>query len=234
MLHNKLLTRSSCWCEMLVRGQVSLELGAERFISSSGHADFIEDGENREFFWLCWVTCNQVNARLVVLVSDALPWNLFFLVLRLFHREHVVVELPLQLFICKVDAKLFKRVELENFETEDIQNTSESLFLGFLWVVAIQKRDVQFLANEIEHPLENELGERVSTKCSRVWCVGHVHWFSHRLGVLLGEETFHIGSVFDTKVVSKLGGEFCCLFVEFAFSSFGFVESNITQTKNSD
>lgn len=75
----------------------------------------------------------------------------------------MVVELPLQLLISEVDTKLFKRVELENFETEDIENTSESLLLGLLWVVAIQKRDVQFLANEIEHPFENEFGERVST-----------------------------------------------------------------------
>lgn len=47
------------------------------------------------------------------------------LVLLLLQNEHVMIEELLKLFIGDVDAKLFKRVELENLKACDVQDTDE-------------------------------------------------------------------------------------------------------------
>ena len=44
----------------------------------------------------------------------------FFFVFFLFKNKHVMVEELLKLFICEVNAKLFKSVEFENFKTSNI------------------------------------------------------------------------------------------------------------------
>ena len=56
---------------------------------------------------------------------DKLPLDTFAFVLFLFEDEHGVVEELLQLLVGVVDAQLLERVDLENFETGDVENTDE-------------------------------------------------------------------------------------------------------------
>ena len=58
----------------------------------------------------------------------------FFLVFFLFQNEHMMVEKLLKLFICEVDAKLFKSIEFENFKTSNIKNTNEEV----TWEISCQ------------------------------------------------------------------------------------------------
>ena len=53
-------------------------------------------------------------------------WFTFFFIFFLFQNEHVMVEELLKLFICVIDTKLFKSVEVENFKTSNI------LIFGFI------------------------------------------------------------------------------------------------------
>ena len=57
---------------------------------------------------------------LVIFERDALPLDALLLILFLLKREHVLIELLLKLFICVVDAQLFKRILCEDLETKDI------------------------------------------------------------------------------------------------------------------
>lgn len=62
---------------------------------------------------------NEVNARLQVQAKiNEVPFNSFSLVLLLLQDEHCVIKELLQLFICVVDAQLFKRVQLQKSAKE--------------------------------------------------------------------------------------------------------------------
>lgn len=65
-------------------------------------------------------------AHLVINELDGGPVDLFSLILGLFHLEHVLVEVLLQLFVCEVDAKLLKIVDFELLESIDVQHTHHS------------------------------------------------------------------------------------------------------------
>ena len=51
----------------------------------------------------------------------------------------MVVELPLELFVCEIDAKLLEGIELENLETEDIKDTGETVLFVFLEIVSVEE-----------------------------------------------------------------------------------------------
>jgi len=74
----------------------------------------------------------------------------------LLELEHVVVKELLEIFVGKVNAKLFKAVHFEDFETSNIQNTNESSS-PFLC-----KNLVDSLDNPQEHPKNNLLSESSS------------------------------------------------------------------------
>lgn len=56
---------------------------------------------------------------------NELPMDTLSLVFLLFKNEHVMIEELLKLFVGDVDAKLFKRVQHENFKAGNIQYTNE-------------------------------------------------------------------------------------------------------------
>ena len=51
----------------------------------------------------------------------------------------MVVELPLELFICEIYAKLLEGIELEHLETEDIEDTGETVLFVFLEIVSVEE-----------------------------------------------------------------------------------------------
>ena len=52
------------------------------------------------------------------------PSDAFFCVQLLLQCEHMGIEVLLQLLICKVDAQLFERVELEYLKSIDVQDAN--------------------------------------------------------------------------------------------------------------
>ena len=58
---------------------------------------------------------------------DHNPLDTFTLVLFLLQDKHMMVEELLQLLVGKVDTQLLKGIELENFETGNIENTNEEI-----------------------------------------------------------------------------------------------------------
>merc|ERR1719400_484662 len=66
----------------------------------------------------------QVHAKVHHLPLNPLPD-----ILLLLEDEHVVVEELLELLVTEIDTNLLKSVELENFETSDIEDTDEVDFL---------------------------------------------------------------------------------------------------------
>jgi len=75
--------------------------------------------------WLSWIL-NHIDRVLVVLEGDARPLDTLCLVLLLLQREHMLIELLLQLFVGVVNAELFERILSEHLEAEDIEQTNES------------------------------------------------------------------------------------------------------------
>ena len=79
------------------------------------HALFFEEGHNTK--WLL----DEIEGGLKIHTEiDHDPFDTFLLIFFLFKNEHVMVEELLKLFVCEVDAELFKSIEFENFETSNI------------------------------------------------------------------------------------------------------------------
>jgi hypothetical protein len=77
-----------------------------------GDTDFFERSED---------VVDQGDGHGTILVNNHLgPWDFFTSVFFLFEGEHVVVEELLETFVGKVNADLFERVLLEDFETGNI------------------------------------------------------------------------------------------------------------------
>ena len=117
---------------------------------------------------------NKINSWLQIEAKvDKLPFDAFALVLFLLKDEHLrkiqlvslcrhfknyyyrVVEQLLQFLVSIIDAQLLKAVELEDFETGDIQDTNEA---GTLTLGAV-KRSVDTGHNPLEKPFESGFGK---------------------------------------------------------------------------
>ena len=100
---------------------VLVELLLEGGVGSLGeHTFFFENGEDTHWLFDQVKSSGQIHTEI-----DSFPVNTFLLVGFLFEDEHVVVEELLELLIGVVDAKLFEGVEIENFETSNIEDTNE-------------------------------------------------------------------------------------------------------------
>ena len=92
---------------------------------------------------------------------DHNPLDTFTLVLFLLKDKHVVIEELLETLVGVVDAKLLESVEVENFETGNIEHTTEET----LWQISTQGA-VDNLDQVIEETTEGSLsngGEGVVT-----------------------------------------------------------------------
>ena len=120
---------------------------------------------------------NKINSWLQIEAKvDKLPFDAFALVLLLLKDEHLkgkikslvslcrlfslnyyyrVVEQLLQFLVSIIDAQLLKAVELEDFETGDIQDTNEA---GTLTLGAV-KRSIDAGHNPLEKPFESGFGK---------------------------------------------------------------------------
>ena len=86
------------------------------------HTFFFEEGEDTKRLF------DKIEGSLKIHTEvDEFPVNTFLLVFFLFKNEHVVVEELLETFVSVVDAQLFEGVEVENFETSNIQDTDEEV-----------------------------------------------------------------------------------------------------------
>ena len=106
MHNNKLFTSFSSLLEVLIWRQIVLIFRSKCFVSSVCHTNFIKNREKRKSFG----SSNQINTCLVIFIGNALPWDLFFFVLRLLHGKHVIVELPLKFFVSEINTELFERI----------------------------------------------------------------------------------------------------------------------------
>jgi hypothetical protein len=66
---------------------------------------------------------------LIVLELYVLPGDVLLNIFVLLHLEHLLVENLLQFLIGVVDAQLFKRILLEYFESENVQQPDKHQFL---------------------------------------------------------------------------------------------------------
>ena len=86
------------------------------------HALFFKEGHNTK--WLL----DKIEGGLKIHTEiDHDPFDTFLLVFFLFKNEHVMVEELLETFVGVIDAQLFKSVEIENFETGNIEHTTEEV-----------------------------------------------------------------------------------------------------------
>jgi hypothetical protein len=101
---------------------------------------------------------NQFENILVVRERNELSHDSFLLLLLLFQLENISVELLLQSFVRVVDANLFKTVDLECFETKNIQHSNgcslSSLFLG-----VVLKSGINPFNDKVESRTVNGLDE---------------------------------------------------------------------------
>mmetsp|Transcript_8570 Transcript_8570/g.15071 ORF Transcript_8570/g.15071 Transcript_8570/m.15071 type:complete len:220 (-) Transcript_8570:70-729(-) len=98
------------------------------FVRSLGNdALFVKQQQNTDGLHF-----NQVEYLLVVDKLNVLKLDALLGVECLFLLESSAVELLLQLFVGKIDAQLFKRVVLKNFETKDIEDAHEAAPFGSL------------------------------------------------------------------------------------------------------
>jgi len=86
------------------------------------HAYLVEQREQS-----CRLLLYKVHARLVVLKLNVCAVDPFGRVVLLLRNEDSVVEERLRLLVRIVDAELLKTVNLEDLETEDVQNSDEVL-----------------------------------------------------------------------------------------------------------
>merc|ERR1712227_520654 len=84
------------------------------------HTFFFKDGHDTKWFFNQFDCSSQIHTEI-----NHFPFDTFFFIFFLFKNKHVVVEELLKLFICEVDAKLFKSIEFENFETSNIEDANE-------------------------------------------------------------------------------------------------------------
>uniref|UniRef100_A0A915KMT5 Uncharacterized protein n=1 Tax=Romanomermis culicivorax TaxID=13658 RepID=A0A915KMT5_ROMCU len=90
----------------------------------------------------------ELNASLQIQTEiDKFPLNTLPFVLFLLQNEHVVVEKLLQTFVDEIDPLLFERVEVENFETGNVQNADEK--------APIRRRNVQRFVATPDEPQEH-------------------------------------------------------------------------------
>ena len=75
-------------------------------------AFFFQDAEDAHFLFDQSDGIFQIQPKV-----NEFPFDAFLLVLLLFQHKHVVVEELLQALVGVIDAKLLKRVQLENFKT---------------------------------------------------------------------------------------------------------------------
>ena len=84
------------------------------------HALLFENGHDTQGFFNQPQGDGQIHAKI-----DSGPFDTLFFVLLLLQDKHVVVEELLQLLVGVVDAQLLEGVELENFETGNIEQPNE-------------------------------------------------------------------------------------------------------------
>merc|ERR1719167_1363840 len=141
-----------CWVLLFVS---IVQFLFEGFISSLG--------DNRLFLKSCEDTTGlfeKIDASLQVHTEvHHFPFNTFTHVFFLFKNEHVVVEELLQFFVGEVNAKLFEGVEIENFETSNIQDTTEEAS----WEISI-KSSVTHLDKPLEELVEDSLGNSTGSR----------------------------------------------------------------------
>jgi hypothetical protein len=100
---------------------VLVELVLEGLVRGLGeHTFFFENGEDTHWLFDQVKSSGQIHTEI-----DGFPVNTFLLVGFLFEDEHVVIEELLELLVSVVDAKLLEGVEVENFETSNIEDTNE-------------------------------------------------------------------------------------------------------------
>lgn len=81
-------------------------------------------------FWHSADLLNEVNCWLEIKAEvNELPINALAAVLILLQDEHRMIEQLLKLFICVVDAQLFKRVELQHVQSHQWFNSHHSLII---------------------------------------------------------------------------------------------------------
>ena len=114
------------------------------------HTFFFKDGHNTKWFFNQFDCSGQIHTKINhfpfdtsfrvpkiisnsrILTDGTVRGTLtFFFVFFLFKNKHVMVEELLQLFICEVNAKLFKSIEFENFKTSNILIKKYSEFHRF-------------------------------------------------------------------------------------------------------
>ena len=164
------------------------------------HALFFQKGHNTEWLFNQIERGLQVHAKIFKDPVDAL-----LLVLFLLENEHVMVEELLESLVGIVDAELLKSVELENFETGNIQNTNEESTLNI---------GGQGTINDFYEPVEkaakNGLGkgtERIDTlldglTLDDVFCTDLDFRRAHG---------FEVFVLVDAKKSSNLSSSFLCL-----------------------
>jgi hypothetical protein len=115
---------------------------------------FIEKGQDTHRFLF-----DEINGWLQVKSEiDECPLDSFLLVLLLLEGKHVVVEELLELLIGEVDAELLKAVDLEDFETGDIEHTDEGA--GLL--------SSELLVDLLDDPQEESVVQRLGKGLSGV------------------------------------------------------------------
>lgn len=100
---------------------------------------------------------DQINGGLKIQTEiHKFPIDVFPSVFFLFQNEHRMIEKLLQLFIGVINAQLFEGVQLENFETGDIEYADKRGTLTFASI----ERFVDTGDNPFEHTFVDRFGDR--------------------------------------------------------------------------
>mmetsp|Transcript_64162 Transcript_64162/g.191226 ORF Transcript_64162/g.191226 Transcript_64162/m.191226 type:complete len:264 (+) Transcript_64162:747-1538(+) len=148
--------------------ELAVDLAQEGVVCGAGHEALrVHEAEETQR-----PLAECVDNWLVVLELDVVPLDPLAVVHLLFQREHVVVEVLLELLVCEVDAQLLEGVPLEDLKAVDVQepDAPQIRFAGAL------SRDALVDAPDqpVEEPREGDLRHGVARVGGGLQVVGPV------------------------------------------------------------
>jgi len=161
---------------------------------------------------------NQLDSSLEIHTEiDKGPFDTFTLVFFLLKDEHVVVEELLESLVGVVDAKLLESVELENFETSDIEDTDKVVSGKIGGQSSVDDRD-QPLEKSVERGLDDSTNGVVDLldglTLNDVFGTDFDLWSADSLEPILSIDTQKVGDLFSGFSSVGLGLFFSRLFLE--------------------